>query len=53
MENPKHTFREMNLVRIKSKTDELELSKEKRMHFFVKFILSEGIFLTFVFYLNV
>ena len=38
---------------IKSKTDELELAKEKRGHFLVPFILSEGIFLTFVLYLNV
>ena len=29
---------------IKSKTDELELGKEKRVHFFVMFILSEESF---------
>ena len=40
MENPTHSFRETNVVlkliqesEIKSKTDELELAKEKRRHF--------------------
>ena len=51
MENPPHTLREKNLGLkliseswIKSKTDELELGKEKRVHFFVMFILSEESF---------
>ena len=51
MENSTHSFRDTNLVlqliqesHIKSKTDKLELAKEKREHFFESFILSEGIF---------
>ena len=51
MENPPHTLREKNLGLkliseswIKIKTDELELGKEKRVHFFVMFILSEESF---------
>ena len=49
MEYPTHIFKEINLAfqlvlesRIKSKTDELELAREKTVHFFVTFILSEG-----------
>ena len=56
MENPPHTLREKNLGLkliseswIKSKTDELELGKERRVHFFVTFILSEEIFLNICF----
>ena len=51
MENSTHSFRDTNLVlqliqesHIKSKTDKLELAKEKREHFFESFILSEGNF---------
>ena len=41
-----HTFRERKLV--------LQLTQKKeKSEFFVMFILSEDIFLTFVFYLNV
>ena len=59
MENSTHTFRETKLVlqlikewRIKSKT-ELKLTKEKKSAFFVTFILTEGIFLTFAISLSV
>ena len=51
MENRTHDFREANLAfqlakesRIKSKTDELELAKEKVSSFLVPFILSKTIF---------
>ena len=56
MENPQHSFREMNLVpqliqelgikelQIKSKTDKLELVKEKKSALFGTFILYEGDF---------
>ena len=46
IENPTDSFTEMNLVlqrilesQIKSKTDELELAKEKRRHFFTAYIV--------------
>ena len=55
MENPTHSFRETNFVlqliqesQIKSKTDELELAKEKRGHFLYRLFCPK-----FVFYLNV
>ena len=38
---------------IKSKTDELELAKEKRGHFLYHLFCQKEFFLTFVFYLNV
>ena len=51
MENPKHTFTEMNLLlqlveesQIKSKTLMRWSSRQKRSAFFVTFILSQGIF---------
>ena len=57
MANPNHTFRETNLVlqltrelRIKSK---IVMSWQKKRVFFVPFILSEGLFLTFAFDFNV
>ena len=60
MENSTNSFREMNLVlqliqksQIKSKTDDLELAKEKRGHFLYRLVCSERIFLTFAFYLYV
>ena len=60
MENPTHSFRGTNLVlhlkkesQIKIKTVMSWSSRKKKDGFFVPFILSEGIFLTFVFYLNV
>ena len=35
MKNPTHTFlKRIKELRIKSKTDKLELIKEKRLHFF-------------------
>ena len=59
MKNPTHSFREMNIVfqlieklRIKSKTVMSGSSRNKKSAFFVTFILSEVIFLAFVFYLN-
>ena len=56
MENSTHIFRDEPCVsahqRIKSKT-ELKLTKEKKGAFFVTFILTEGIFLTFAISLSV
>ena len=60
MKNPTHSFREMNIVfqlieklRIKSKTVMSGSScNKKKSVFFVTFILSEVMFLAFVFYLN-
>ena len=59
MENLTSSFREKNLVpqlvqelQIESKIDELELAKKNECIFCNVFlILSEGIFLTFVFYI--
>ena len=59
MENPAHSFREINLVssyknhKLKYKTVMSWSSQIKKKPFFVQFILFEGLFLTFVFYLNV
>ena len=61
MKNPTHSFREMNLVlqliqesQIKSKTDDLELAKEKRGHFLCRLLCPKRVFfLRFVFYFNV
>ena len=60
MKNPTHSFREMNIVfqlieklRIKGKTVMSGSScNKKKSVFFVTFILSEVMFLAFVFYLN-
>ena len=58
MENPTGSSRETDLVLqlkslIKSKTDELEPSKEKRGHFLYRLFCPKEVFLTFVFYLKV
>ena len=45
MGNPAHSFRETNLVlhlMLESQIKSMELVNEKRGHFFVQFILSEG-----------
>ena len=51
MKNPTHSFREMNLVlqliqesQIKSKTDDLELAKEKRGHFLCRLLCPKRVF---------
>ena len=47
IENPTQSFREMK------NCDELELAKEKRGHFLYRLFSPKGVFLTFLFYLNV
>ena len=60
MKNPTHSFREKNLVlqlmqelQIKSKTVMSWGLQKNKEGIFVPFVLSEGNFLTIVFYLNV
>ena len=60
MENLTHNFRETNLVlqvtkksQIETKTVMNRSSRKKKRAFFVPLTLSEEIFSTFVFYLNV
>ena len=43
-------FQLIKELQIKSKTDELELAKEKRSHFLYLLFCPKGIFLRFVFY---
>ena len=53
MENPTHSFREINLVlQLIEELQKLELVKEKRGHFLYCLCYSKEIYLTFVFYLN-
>ena len=51
MENPRHSFRETNLVlqliyefQIKNKTDELELAKEKQDIFYIVYFVRRNFF---------
>ena len=60
MKNPTHSFREKNLVlqlmqelQIKSKTVMSWGLQKNKEGIFVPFVLSEGNFITIVFYLNV
>ena len=54
MENPTYTFRELNLANLVLQLvcDEMDFPREKKIAFFVTLILTEGNFLTLVFYLS-